>query len=182
MESMGQSGKRTASSVTTAVKQRREEATIGYGETYPKADVPGLVVEDTNSATGIRHSSQNTAVGYDITKFGPDSIGVSRFESVLSAVSLDPVEDYVRVFRDLGRGKDANYRERFLHVWVNGGVLVACSNNPITGEGHSPNHHVQQGHAGYMGVAGIEQLVQRAVAHIDTHATTKEKRHGGLFF
>lgn len=182
MESAVNQEQLDASTVIQSLRERREACTVGYGERYPESDVSGLVVEDNNSATGIRHADQSSEVGYDITTFGAGVVGVERFLSVLQVAGLDPCGDYVRVYRDLGRGVDADYQDHFLHAWVNDDVLVACSNNPVTGEGCSKSHRGRKGNAGYIGVGGDEQLVEDAVTRIDAYSNSKDKREGGLFF
>lgn len=171
-----------ASAVIQSLQERREACTVGYGDRYPEPEASGLVVEDNNSATGIHHENRTSEIGYDLTTFGAGVVGVERFLSVLHAVGLDPRDDYVRVYRDLGRGVDTDYADHFLHAWVNDDILVACSNNPVTGTGCSENHRGQQGSAGYIGVGGDGQLVEMAANRIDECSNSKGKREGGLFF
>jgi hypothetical protein len=171
-----------ASAVIQSLQECREACTVGYGERYPEPEASGLIVEDNNSATGIHHENRASEIGYDLTTFGAGVVGVERFLSVLHAVGLDPRGDYVRVYRDLGRGVDTDYADHFLHAWVNDDILVACSNNPVTGTGCSENHRGQQGSAGYIGVGGDEQLVEMAANRIDECSNSKGKREGGLFF
>lgn len=171
-----------ATTVIQSLQKRRDACTVGYGDRYPESDVSGLVVEDNNSATGIRHENRASKIGYDLTTFGAGVVGVERFLSVLHAVGLDPRDDYVRVYRDLGRGVDTDYQDHFLHAWVNDDILVACSNNPVTGEGCSKSHRGRKGNAGCIGVGGDEQLVEVATSRIDACSNSKDKREGGLFF
>lgn len=182
MESEAPQEQADASAVIQSLQERQDACTVGYGDRYPEPEVSGLVVEDNNSATGIRHVDRSSEIGYDLTTFGAGVVGVERFLGVLRAVGLDPRDDYVRVYRDLGRDVNTDYRDRYLHVWVNDDVLVACSNNPVTGEGHSPSHRGRKGEAGTIGVGGDKQLVKDAVAGIDAVANTKDKRDGGLFY
>ncbi|KZX46331.1 hypothetical protein [Haloarcula sp. K1] len=171
-----------ASTVIQSLREQREACTVGYGERFPESDAPELVVEDNNSATGIRHANQSSEVAYDITTFGAGVLGVKRFLSVLQAAGLDPCCDYIRLYRDLGRGVDTDYQDHFLHAWINDDILVACSNNPVTGEGCSENHCGQKGKAGYIGVGGDGQLVEKTTSKIDAYSNSKDKQEGRLFF
>lgn len=182
MESIESQDSPDASAVIQSLQKHREACTVGYGDRYPESEASGLVVEDNNSATGIHHENRTAEIGYDLTTFGAGVVGIERFLSVLHTVGLNPCDDYVRVYRDLGRGVDTDYADHFLHAWVNSDILVACSNNPVTGTGCSENHRGQQGSAGYIGVGGNEQLVEDAAARIDACSNSKGKREGGLFF
>lgn len=172
-----------AKAVFQSFAQMDQEArTIGYGERFPECDTPGLVTKDNNDATGIHHENRAAECGYDLTRFGVGRTGVNRFLSVLNAVGLNPCDDYIRVYRDLGRDTDQDYPDQFLNVWVDEDVMVACTNNPVTGDGCSVHHKGKKGKAGYIGVGGKQDLVEKAVAQIDAVAQTKGKNEGGLFY
>lgn len=172
-----------AKAVFQAFSQMDQEArTVGYGQRYPESDMPGLVTKDNNDATGVHHENRAVECGYDLTRFGVGRAGVGRFLGVLDAAGLDPCVDYVRVYRDLGRNTGQSYPDHYLHVWVNADVMVACTNNPVTGEGCSVHHRGKKGDAGYIGVGGDQSLVKKAVARIDAVAEVKGKNEEGLFY
>lgn len=167
--------------VATALRNIKRH-TVGYGERYPQPDTDHFVAEDTNANGGVHHQNQSNEYGYDLTSFGSGRQGVRNFVAVLDAGNLDPVDDYYRVFRDMGRGVDIDYHDRFVFVWANEGAMVVCSNNPITGESNGPNINNKQGGAGYVGVAGETSRVDDIIEAIGQHGTTKSgRRDGGLF-
>lgn len=169
--------------IAKSLRNNREQQTVGYGDRYPKPDTDHFVVEDTNVNGGVHHRNRSNEFAFDLTSFGNGRHGVQRFLSVLETAGLHPVDDHYRVFRDMGRGIDTDYRDRFMFVWTNKQMLVVCSNNPITGESNGPNINADQGDAGYVGVAGDSPLVDEVVKTITEHATTKsEMRTGGLFY
>jgi len=170
------------SEVVTALRDKTRH-TVGYGERYPHPDTEHFVAEDTNVNGGVHHQNQSNDCGYDFTSFGSGNQGARNFIAVLEAADLDPVNHYYRVFRDMGRGIDTDYRDRFVFVWANKGAMVVCTNNPNHwAKPNGPNINNEQGGAGYMGIAGDTQPVSDVIEAIDQHGATKsEMRDDGLF-
>lgn len=159
-----------------------EQHTVGYGDRYPECENPALDVRENNDATGVYHESRATEYGYDLTKFGAGRTGAERFVQLLQDIGFDVLDDYYRIYRDLGRGFDTTYPDFFLHVWASDSVMFACTSNPITGEGFSENHVGELGKAGSIGIGGNPEAVEDAVEYTDLALVkTKEKRSDGLF-
>jgi hypothetical protein len=159
------------------------EDTVGYGEEYPQYDGENLVVEMNNSATGIHYPDRAYERGFDQTHFGTGSRGAKQFLKLLSGVDLDPVEDFVRVYRDLGRGCSTDYTTYWLYVWCNHRVMIATTCNPLNGDPASRTVSSQQGYAGYIGIGGEKEAVDTAVNAVETLAReVKDRRDDGLFF
>lgn len=159
------------------------ETTVGYGDKYPFYDGEDLIVEMNNNATGIHHRNRNLEKGYDQTHFGKGKVGAKQFVKTLRTVGLDPVNDFIRVYRDLGKGCESTYPDYWLYVWVNNEIMIATTNNPINGDPASENILSEQGDAGYIGVGGEPEIVNRATNTIDALAQTiKDKQDDGLFF
>jgi hypothetical protein len=172
-----------SSQVVKSLRSDRDKHTVGYGDRYPEPDTDHFAVEDTNANGGVHHRNQSNEFGFDLTSFGNGRHGVQSFLAVLETAGLHPTNDHYRVFRDMGRGVDASYHDRFVFVWANHQMRVACSNNPITGEANGPNINAEQGDAGYMGIAGDAPLVDDVVKAVNEHTTTKsEMRAGDLFY
>lgn len=167
--------------IATALRNTKRH-TVGYGERYPQPDTEHFVAEDTNVNGGVHHRNQSNNYGYDLTKFGSGHQGVRNFLKVLEVADLDPVDDYYRVFRDMGRGIATDYRDRFVFVWANEEAMVVCTNNPITGESNGPNVKNERGGAGYMGVAGDPSVVDDIIEAINQYGTTKSEKRDGDFF
>lgn len=185
------SGDVDASTIASHLIETVEDHTVGYGDRYPETESKGLVVQDNNRRCGIRHRVGEYAVGYDLTKFHlPDESaaeGRERFLDILSEVGLDPIGDYVRVYRDMGRGVASSYPETYLHVWVDGRVLIATTVNPITGNKDGEDRELGSG--GYIGVGGEKGIAQRAESMIDDVQTKGDnlehiegKQEGELFY
>lgn len=169
--------------VATSLRKRREQQTVGYGERYPQPSTDHIVAEDSNVNGGVHHRNQSNEYAFDLTSFGSGSHGVQNFLAVLKEAGLRPVEDHYRVFRDMGRGIDTDYRDRFVFAWANASTLVVCTNNPVTGESNGPNIISDQGDAGYVGVAGDASRVDDVIEAINKRGTTKsEMRAGSLFY
>lgn len=157
--------------------------TVGYGEKYPQYEGDNLVVEMNNRATGIHYPDQAHERGYDQTHFGNGTIGVGRFISLLVEMGLDPTEDFVRIYRDLGRGCEADYETHWLYTWVNDQLLISTTNNPINGDSARPSITSEPGWAGYIGIGGKEDAVREAAETLEGIAEAiKDKRTDGLFF
>jgi|AntDeeMinimDraft_6_1070357.scaffolds.fasta_scaffold07231_4 hypothetical protein len=159
--------------------------TVGYGERFPKYEGEELIIHDTNAACGISHQNTEYQHAFDYTtlsEHGPS--GEIKFIEVLEAAGLDPVDDYVRVFRDMGRGIDNSYPDRFLYVWVNEDIMIATTNNPITGAAHSRNHNRNGiGYAGMIGISGEMEKAKKAAYQIMAIASTvKGEEQGKLFY
>lgn len=161
-----------------------EERTVGYGDRFPKYDGPGLVVKNNNDALGIEHEIRHYKHGFDLTTFGEGSDGAKLFIEILQQAGLDPVDDYVRVYRDAGRNTKTEYEDRFINVWVNKDIMIATTNNPITGEGFTKNHTTNgQGYAGYIGVQGILEIGEDTANKIINSAESiKDHKEGTIFF
>jgi len=161
-----------------------EEYTVGYGDRFPEYTGPGLIVKDTNQALGITHKNQEYKHGFDTTTFGGGQVGAKAFLKVLEEAGLDPVDDYVRVFRDMGRDINSDYPARWIYVWVNAEIMIATTNNPISGDKCSRNHSDNgQGHAGTIGVAGHRDIAKAVATMIsDTVPKTKGENPGELFY
>jgi hypothetical protein len=159
------------------------ESTVGYGEEYPQYGGENLVVEMNNSATGIHYPDRTYERGFDQTHFGTGTRGANQFLKLLSKVGLDPVDDFVRVYRDLGRGCNTDYPTYWLYVWCNSNVMVATTCNPLNGDAASRTVSSEQGYAGYIGIGGNKEAVDTAVNAVETLARkVKDRRDNGLFF
>jgi hypothetical protein len=159
------------------------DATVGYGEEYPQHDEENLVVKMNNSATGVHFRDQTYERGFDQTHFGSGTLGAKRFKQLLAEVGLDPMEDFVRVFRDLGRGCNTEYPDYWLYVWCNDHVMVATTCNPFNGDPASKTVSAEQGYAGYIGIGGEKSKVETATAGVESVAhQVKDRRDDGLFF
>lgn len=159
------------------------ENTVGYGEEYPQYSGENLVVEMTNSATGIHYPDQTYERGFDQTHFGTGVRGVEQFIKLLNKVGLDPVDDFVRVYRDLGRGCNTEYPAYWLYVWCDDQVMVAATCNPINGDPASRTVSAEQGYAGYIGIGGEKEAVESATQAVEDLARrVKDRRLDGLFF
>lgn len=173
------------------LSNKLHEKTVGYGDRFPTVtdspvvDSEALVVRDTNNACGVCHRQQGKEIGYDITLFRtPNETptdGASNFIDVLQNIArLGPIEDYVRVYRDLGRGGNREYPDSFLHVWVDERILIATTINPIVGRQNGKA--VKAGSAGYMGVGGQPNIVTRVDNAIVSVANPKDRETGQLFY
>lgn len=164
-----------------------QDCTVGYGDRYQHPDdadiANGLVVHQNNSATGVSHVG-DAEYGFDLTGFGDGLTGATNFIRVLETVGLHPYYDYVRVFRDLGRGKSSEYGDYYLYVWSNDDVMVACCVNPITGETGDPHMSGPRvGYGSYMAVGGNQPEAGEAFDAVREYATdVKDYRRDGLFF
>jgi hypothetical protein len=173
-------------SVTAArhINAKTEELTVGYGDRYPANTVEGLVVADNNRACDISHEVAEYEIGYDLTLFfhpnGSPSRGADNFIETLQLADLHPVDDYVRVYRDQGRGTTSEYPDTYLHVWVNTDVLIGTTVNPITGMKDGDMN--QLGTAGFMGIGGKEEAVRQIDAHVEAVGQIKDKEPNQMFY
>jgi hypothetical protein len=179
----------TADGVIEAFRKARAtgsglyENTVGYGEKYPRYEGTNLVIEMNNRATGIHYPDRAYERGFDQTHFGTGSYGAEQFTKLLSRVGLDPVEDFIRVYRDLGRGCNTDYPAYWLYVWCNARVMIATTCNPLNGDPASQTVASQQGYAGYIGIGGKKEAVDTAFNAVKTLARkVKDQRYDGLFF
>jgi hypothetical protein len=163
-----------------------EELTVGYGERFPVSDHDWLVTDnDANRMERFSHAHQERAIAYDLTSFFPPNgnpiDGQAAFVELLRTVGVDPYDDYVRVFVDMGRGKPFDYDD---HVWGNSDLLIQTNVNPITGRknGEVDDHEWHRlGFASYCGVGGREDEVREAALMIKEY-NPKDTRYDGLFF
>lgn len=159
------------------------DVTVGYGDQYPVADHDALVVRDEALLSRFEHAAQEDAVCFDLTAFHPPDgtaeDGVANFIEILCEAGLDPVDDYLRVFCDMGRGKDRDYDDAFMHIWFNDEVLIHTKCNPITGMKNGEIH--ERGYASYNGVGGKSEVVEQVKDLIMDH-DPKDYRINELFF
>lgn len=159
------------------------EHTVGYGEKYPQHTGENLVVKMSNSATGVHFADRTYERGYDQTHFGGGSHGAKQFIKLLNDVGLNPEDDFIRVYRDLGRGCSTEYPAYWLYIWRNDELMIATTCNPINGDPASETVNSEQGYAGYIGIGGQKELVESATRAIEDLARrVKDKRPDGLFF
>lgn len=160
-----------------------DSRTVGYGERYPRTDDENLVIDMTNNALGFHHQNREAEVGYDLTHIGKHWVGVEKFIKILSVGGLDPIEDFVRIYRDLGRNCSTDYGDHYRFAWVNDDGMFASTSNPITGEPGTPGVSKKQGYAGYIGIGGSTEFVDRVSTRLDETAHfIKDKRTDGLFY
>ncbi len=179
----------TASDVVETFEKARAtgtsvyENTVGYGEEYPQYDGEDLVVEMNNSATGIHYPDRTYERGFDQTHFGSGTHGAKQFITLLTKMGLDPVDDFVRVYRDLGRGCNTDYPDYWLYVWTNSHVMIATTCNPLNGDPASKTVQAERGYAGYIGIGGEKQAVDSATQAVEDLAqSVKDRQDDGLFF
>lgn len=160
-----------------------DDATVGYGDRYPKPEHESLVADKIPLMSRFRHAEQEAEIAFDNTSFfspnGHGKDGVKEFVAILRAVGLDPVNDYVRVFCDMGYDRDRDHDDAFVHVWVNDELLIHGHCNPITGYKNGEYH--QTGYGSYMGVGGRADAVNDAEQLIKENQP-KDWRSGELFF
>lgn len=155
------------------------DQTVGYGEKYPQEPTTHLVIDETNRATGIHHQHRGCEKGYDLTRFGDGAFGARRFIQLVQSTNLDPIDDFRRVYRDLGDG----YPPYWLYIWVNDKLMIATTANPINGDSSSQNTVGKEGYAGYIGVGGKTTPVLKATTELETLAESiKDKNENGLFY
>lgn len=159
------------------------DKTVGYGDKYPRHEGKNLVVEMTNSATGVHHPKETYERGFDQTHFGAGSRGARQFLKLLAEADLDPIDDFVRVYRDLGRGCNTSYPDYWLYTWSAPHVMIATTCNPLNGDPASRTISADQGYAGYIGISGEKSPVDTAVSGVRSLARqVKDYREDGLFF
>ena len=90
---------------------------------------------------------------------------------------------FIVVLKNLGikpkavRGDEVSGRKENGWVWQGPGIRIVTGNNPITGEYHSQNKEgkplrkAEKNYAGYMGIEGKPNLVEKAVELIKKYAS-----------
>lgn len=98
-------------------------------------------------------SGTKTQAGFDLTKFKPGD-----FEKLLELLGLDK------------KGK----LDHTIWLWGNDKILLLTANNPITGvSGRSYNQSQEKDYAGYIGLEGDKDLVDKAFEFIKNNADYK---------
>lgn len=178
---MSETASSSVEKIVESLRTNREKKTVGYGDQYPRSEDDHLVVKMSNRACGVTHEIEASQLGYKYVRFGDGTHGVKAFISILEAVGLDPIEDYSRVYRDIGHAVDSEYPPRFLHCWANGDLLAATTNNAITGESHSERVVSSQGQTGFVGVEGKSEYVGQVERDIESKGRYEDKRPGQTF-
>lgn len=157
-------------------------STVGYGDKYPKHTGDNLVVEQNNRACGIHHATRDLEYGFDYTHFGNCQAGVENFTTILKNAGLDPIADFTRVYRDLGRGTNTDYPDHWLYTWANEDILIGTIANPINGDPGSKKKRGEIGYTSAIGVGGKAAAVENVVKEINSTAMKIKGQNEGILF